>query len=94
MKSKDKPLSCKVEGDQLVIRIGVDVLAFASRPENGGKLGDCEVDSGRERTFAMDVADEMMRDKGEGPFPLPDFIDDMIVAAADNGSAALTWKEP
>jgi len=93
MKSKDHPLSCKVEGDQLVIRIGVDVLAFASRPENGGQLGDCEVETGREHTFAKDVANEMMRDKGEGPFPLPDFIDDMIVAAADSGSVALTWKK-
>lgn len=93
MKSKDQPLSCKVEGDQLVIRIGIDILAFASRPENGGKLEDCEVEAGREKTFAQDVVDEMMRDKGEGPFPLPDFIDDMIIAAADSGSAALTWRK-
>jgi len=90
---KDQPLVCRVEGDQLVARIGIDVLAFASRPENGGKLEDCDVESGREREFAKDVANEMMRDFGEGPFPFPDFLDDMIVAASDHGSAALKWKK-
>ena len=27
---KDQPLSCKLEGDELVIRIGIDTLAFAT----------------------------------------------------------------
>jgi len=93
MKSKDQPLVCRVEGNQLVIRIGVDVLAFASRPENGGKLEDCAVETGKEKEFAEDVAIEMMLDNGEGPFPFPDFLDEMIVAAADSGSAALKWKK-
>lgn len=93
MKSKDQPLVCRVEGKQLVIRIGVDVLAFASRPENGGKLEDCEVEAGKEVEFAKDVAGEMMRDAGDGPFPFPDFLDEMIIAAADAGSGALKYNE-
>lgn len=91
VKSKDKPLSCGVEGDQLVIRIGVSTLTFATRPKNGGILEDCYVSN--EHQFAKDVANEMMHDAGEGPFPFPDFLDDMIKAAADSGSSGLTYPK-
>lgn len=90
---KEQPLQCGIEDGQLVIRIGINVVAFASRPENGGCLDDCIIEPDKEEEFAKDVSSEMMRDNGEGPFPLPDFIDKMICAAADAGSAALIWNK-
>ena len=29
----DQPLSCKIEGDELVIRIGIETLAWAAQSE-------------------------------------------------------------
>ncbi len=42
--SKDTPLSVEIEDDQLVLRIGIDTLAFCSSRKNGGPLLHWDID--------------------------------------------------
>lgn len=87
------PLTAKVEGDRLVISIGVETLAWASDPENGGTLEGVKVDASHHHEFAKDVASEMMREDEIGQFPLSEFLDEMMGKAADSGSGALIWEK-
>lgn len=87
------PLRAQVVGGLLVISIGVETLAWASHPENGGKLKGCRIEPGRETEFAKDVVSEIARDREDGETPLECFLDRMIVAAADNGSGALIFPK-
>lgn len=87
----DAPLKFAVIGGKLVISIGVETLAWVSRPENGGHLEKCEVEKGWEKQFARDVVYEMGREEEDGTTPLHLFIDRMIQSAADNGSEALKF---
>lgn len=90
---KHIPLKAAVEGDCLIIRIGSETLAWASNPKNGGKLEGCKVDLKRTAEFAKDVATEMQREDELGNSPLNEFLDEMMQAAADNGSAALIFPK-
>lgn len=87
------PLETKIIDGKLVISIGVETLAFASRPENGGPLTTCEIEPGWENEFARDVAYEIGREEENGDTPLAKFLDSMIEAAADNGSEALKFHK-
>lgn len=89
--SANAPLKVEVEGGRLVISIGVSVLAWASKPENGGSLTRCNVDGRRRARWAKDVANEITREDDQGNSPLAEFLDAMMEAAADSGSAALNW---
>ena len=74
-----------------MISIGTATLAWASKPENGGKLVRCKVDGRRREAWARDVGNEMVREDDAGNSPLADFLDGMMEAAADMGSEALNW---
>lgn len=87
------PLRAQVVGNLLVISIGVETLAWASHPENGGKLKGCRIERGLEAEFAKDVVSEIAREREDGDTPLERFLDRMIVAAADNGSGALIFPK-
>lgn len=89
--SANSPLKAEVEGDRLVISIGISTLAWASKPENGGSLTRCKVDGRRRAAWARDVSREMTREDELGNSPLTQFLDKMMEAAADNGSEALNW---
>ena len=80
----DGPLSVGVEGKELVIRIGVDRLAFCLRT-NIGKAEGCKIRS--KYDLAKDISAEMERDDGSGGCKLWDFIDQMAVITAENGGA-------
>lgn len=83
------PLRAFVSDNILTVQIGVKVLEWASRPENGGTLESCKVDRRRRIEWAKDVISEMTREDEVGNSPLTQFLDDMMDKAADNGSAAL-----
>lgn len=89
--SANTPLRAFVSDKILTVQIGVEVLEWASRPENGGTLERCKVDRLRRIEWAKDVINEMTREDEVGNSPLAQFLDDMMDKAADNGSAALCW---
>ena len=89
--SANTPLRAFVSDKILTVQIGVEVLEWASRPENGGTLERCKVDKRRRIEWAKDVINEMTRQDEVGNSPLAQFLDDMMDKAADNGSAALCW---
>ena len=91
--SANTPLKAEVINRILTIQIGVKTLEWASRPENGGPLKGCRVDDRRSIEFSDDVIREMTREDEIGESPLGKFIDSMIEAAANSGSAALNWKD-
>jgi hypothetical protein len=87
------PLACKVRDNKLVIEIGVETLAWASHWKNGGPLNTCKVDKRRRKAWAKDVGRAMTREDEVGNSPLNDFLDKMMIAAADDGSEALLFPQ-
>ena len=91
---KKTPLSVKVEDGQLVIRIGVDTLAFAIA--NGDAFHDEEVrpfaiiDNTR---FAKDIVIAMEAEEEDGSSPLTEFIEEAAQAAIDDGSEAVDYEQ-
>lgn len=92
----DQPLRCKVEGDELVIRIGISTLAFAFKesPLNcpfNEKAEDWlplwQVTN--EQEFAHDVARAINDEAEDGSTPLHLFLDKLMQAAADDGSLGI-----
>jgi len=89
--SANTPLKADVENGILTVKIGVETLEWASRPENGGPLEGCKVDGRCRRMWAKDVVRAMEHENEIGESPLGKFLDSMMEAAANNGSAALCW---
>lgn len=91
-KSQDQPLDCRVEGNQLVIRIGIDTLAFAAM-QNSGTSADiiygAKVIDNRE--WAKDVRRELLREEEDGSSPLTNLLDRAMTSAAEEGSTALEY---
>lgn len=89
--SANTPLRADVKDGKLIVEIGIETLEWASRKENGGPLDGCKVDGRKRREWANDVVREMTREDEIGGSPLGKFLDSMMEAAANNGSAALCW---
>lgn len=85
---KNNALTCRVEDGQLVFRIGIDTLAWASKKRNGGPLAN-EIGIRDKAEWAKDVANALMHEDEVGNFPLADTLDAAMQAAADSGSVAL-----
>jgi hypothetical protein len=92
----NQPLDCTVENDELVIRIGIDVLAFAFDESDGNnpwsdELSDFERLSQIENPlqFAKDVACELEDEREDGSTILTDLLDKACEQAAENGSLGL-----
>ncbi len=93
MKPENTPLVVEIVDRVLVVKIGVETLEWASRPENGGPLIDCKVDKRRRLDWARDVANEAEKQDEVGSTPLIEFFDGMMQKAADNGSSALLFPK-
>ncbi len=87
-KPKDTPLQVNIEDGQLVIRIGVDTLAFCALAKHGGPLAENErvTDSTQ---FTEDVITELVREEENGDTPLTALLDEMIRMATENGCIAI-----
>lgn len=88
----NQPLSCEIEGDELVIRIGIDTLAFAGEQENGTEgpvIGNSKVLDVRE--WAKDVRIEIENEDEAGNSLLTRMLDKAMSNARDNGSTALSY---
>lgn len=88
----DSPLGCEIEGEQLVIRIGVSTLAWASKKRNGGVVPDNYrmVDK---LQWAKDVANEIMHEDEVGNTMLCDMLDEAMQSAMDDGSTGLGYPQ-
>jgi hypothetical protein len=93
VKPVDLPLVCRIEGEQLVIRIGIDTLAFAT--EHCEKFYDYDKHDGPpyvkvvdKNALAHDTVHELLREREDGATPLCFLFDDAAEAALEDGSLA------
>ena len=95
--STDTPLTAKIEGDELVIRIGLSTLAHAAEhcprfyheEKHMGAMGPyCKVTDKAE--LAADVIRAMFREEEDGSSQISDLLDESFEWAVDDGSIAFT----
>jgi hypothetical protein len=96
---KDQPLSCKIEGEELVIRIGIDTLAEAfNQSEDNNPWSDESSDFERlsqvsdSLQFAKDVVQELDDESEIGSTLVTDMLDKACERAAENGSLGLEYQ--
>jgi hypothetical protein len=99
--STQQPLDIRVENDELVIRIGVDTLAFAAQhsdlfnpfdPAQNDFVQQFKVINLSE--FAKDVRRELRREEEDGSTLLTDLLDKVFSRVVDQGSEALHYADP
>lgn len=93
MNKANTPLQCKVEGKELVIRVGLETLKFATEhcprfydPDKDGDGPYVKVVDLKE--LAADVRGALLHEEEDGSTPLHVLLDDAVEAAFDNGSLA------
>jgi hypothetical protein len=87
----DSPLSVKVEDDELVIRIGVDTLAWAGErcPDLEDERYEPMFRIVNATEFANDVLHELKKEEEDGTTLVHLMLDKAIVSAIEQGSAAV-----
>ena len=87
----DRPLGCAVEGNELVIRIGVGTLAWAAKKRNGGPIPN-RVRIADKHDWAKDVANSLQHEDEVGNSMLTEILDRAMRLAMDMGSTGLNYK--
>lgn len=94
---KSERLQVSVEDNELVIRIGVDTLAFAfEHSDYNYKWNDDlnafvkELQVERPGEFALDVLQELVREAEDGSTILTRLLDEACIKAVENGSTAMS----
>lgn len=77
---KYRPLQIKVEGEELVMRIGIDTLSFAATQNNA-----CHAVT-NQRGFALDVINKLLYEDELGASITTNALDKAIQSAVDYGS--------
>lgn len=97
---RNAPLSACIEGNQLVVRIGIDTLAFSAehcpRFYDADKPLDADgpyVRVTNKRELAKDIVRELLREEEDGTNPLHVLLDDAIEAAREDGSLGFEEEE-
>jgi hypothetical protein len=94
----DTPLKCEIEGDELVIRIGINTLKHAA--EYCPKFYDyekcfdppfCRIIDANE--LAKDVRQELFREEEDGSSPIGDLLDECFNSAFEDGSLAFAEND-
>jgi hypothetical protein len=100
MMNANRPLEVVIKDGQLIVRIGLDVLAYsAEQCRNRLNRTPLLVDSPGEYAapyakvvdkmeLARDVKHELMREKEDGTMPIHVLLDNAILAAFEDGSTA------
>lgn len=90
---EETPLSCKIDDGELVIRIGINVLTFASNHRDPFLVDDEITGFPRQAwivtdvlEFAKDVCRELNREEEDGSSPLTNLLDLAFTNALDQGS--------
>lgn len=96
--SPDRPLEVNIEGQELVIRIGINTLQHAT--EHCERLRDHQnekhdygppyVEVVNATILADDVRGQLLEEQEDGTTPVHILLDDAIEAAFENGSLAFT----
>jgi hypothetical protein len=93
---KDTPLQVGIEGDELVIRIGIETLAFcaAHQPDfNDAGLYECpylKIDD--VRGFAKDVVRGLLNEEEDGSTTISRCIDEACLYAVEDGSEFVDYE--
>lgn len=83
---KDMPLQCRVRGQVLTIKIGVDTLAFADKERTGVKINNA-------KGYAGDVVNWLNHEDEEGASPLTDFLDKAMDEVRESGSEFIDYED-
>jgi len=91
MDNKDRPLECVVEDDQLIIRIGIDTLAFSAEHcplfyDDRYRKYPPYVKVTNKEELANDVVGRLLHEQDDGTTSLHELLDNAIMDAYDNGS--------
>ena len=96
-KSKNCPLTVEVTKSELVIRIGINTLAFAA--EHNPDLFDPETNKTppyrrivNKIALAKDTANALLEERENGSTPISRVLDECIESAIEGGSEAVEWK--
>lgn len=96
-KQLETPLSCTIEGGQLVIRIGINVLAMATEGREPFTVWDDETRAYRKQwvvtdpiEFVKDVKCELTREEEDGSSPLTNLLDLGCTNALEQGCLGVT----
>lgn len=103
MTRKDQPLSASIEGDELVVRIGIETLAFAiahsphfyDYEKHGTNCGPFfKIDDSR--LFACEIVRAMLHEDEDGSTPLSDLLDMAAERAIEDGAEGVDcdWEAP
>lgn len=100
-KPESAPLYCDIQNGQLIIRIGIDVLAFAAQDNDWFHVYDPNKRDWRQAwrvtdndQFARDVRDEILNELEDGSSLLTNFLDKAFGQALDQGSLGVEEGEP
>ena len=94
----DSPLTVDREGDQVVVRIGVNTLIYAA--ERCNRFYDDDVHGGSEGPyitivdrdeFLGDILRALRSEEEDGSGPLSDLFDDAAERAVDDGSEGIDY---
>ena len=93
--TEDQPLIAAVEGDQLVIRIGIGTLAFAAEhcsyfydDDKHAVSGPPYIKIANKQELATDIVRALQSEAEDGSSPLTELLDTAIADAHDDGSLA------
>lgn len=101
MEAKDTPLSMKLEDGDLVIRIGIDRLAFCADHADEFNPYDEKIGNfvqqwrvSDKTEFAKDVAGQLCDQGEDGSTPFTRLLDKMSMAAMEDGSLGVEECPP
>lgn len=87
---KKTPLTCEIARGELIIRIGVETLAFAVN--NGVAIAGCKVTDAA--GFAQDVLAELQSEQEDGTTTVHLLLDAAAARAVDFGSQFVEEEQP
>lgn len=99
MKKRDTPLQAQIEGDEFVIRVGVDVLVHATvtheefyddQNEQHAKRGPPYITVADKTELLQDIRRMILKEGETGRSPLSDLFDQAIMDAWEDGSLAFS----
>jgi len=97
---KDTQLTCAIENEELVIRIGIDVLSLAMKDQEPFSIYDENLRDIRKvwiitdpLEFAKDVRRAITGEEEDGSCPLTNLLDQACKKALDQGSLGVVEAE-
>lgn len=92
MRKLGDPLTCRIEGKHLVIRIGLDRLSYCAKKKNGGPIPS-NIKIVDRVQFGKDVCCELDHEDEIGNTPLNILLDKAMLSAVESGSAGVEFKQ-